>query len=363
MTAAPTTGCPMERSLSPKHGASAVTAVPSQPDVVPNAAIAPLIERLNTLKDGERTLAALVECGQQAVEPLRRFLFDGTPSSVYQPRQRAVEALAALGAQDILIEYLTRDATIPDPVDRYGEEAVVGTAARLVGKWRNEAVYAVLLQLLRKKPLPGLIDALGEFRRPEPIPELIGCLGDSICCTFAEKALRTLGRSAYRHLLAAARTPEPSAEYESPSSLCRRRSALRLLAEIGVPAEDWPHLAPLRDDGDAEVAMRANRIALAMPHHSETVRAVRQLIDMHPRAPWFLRIEIESWLLESFAITMEVLAQEIAERGSATNLEGSTDELLRWLHALQERLTRYHDQPRRTTASSPITPSSTQGAL
>jgi hypothetical protein len=345
MIAAPNTLHSMERTNWPKTGSAIpMTDTHNQPKEASNEAIAQLVERLNALKEGEHILAALVECGQQAVEPLRWFLFDGTPSSVYQPRQRAVEALAALGAQDILIEYLTRDKDIPDPIDRYGEEAVEGTAARLIGRWRHNAVYDVLLQLLRKKPLPGLIDAIGEFQRTEPIPELIRCLGDSICCTFAENALRKLGQSAYRQLLAAARTPEPSAEYESPSSLCRRRSTLRLLAELGVSEEDWPHLAPLRGDHDPEVVIRTNKIALAVSQENENIRAVGQMIGMLAHAPWFLRIEIESWLLDRFELTMEVIAQEITVRRSATNLDDSMDETLRWLHTLKERLTRYHDQ-------------------
>lgn len=306
--------------------------------------IAKLIERLHALKEGEKVLAALVHCGHRAIEPLRRFLFDGRPSSVYHPRQRAVQALAALGAQDILIEYLTREKNIPDPIDRYGEEAVEGTAARLIGRWRTDTVYAVLLQLLRRKPLPGLIDAIGAFHRTEPIPELIACLGDSVCCTFAEEALRKVDQAAYRELLAAARRPEPSEEYESPSSLCRRRTVLRLLAELGVSADDWPHLSPLQDDRDPEIVIRACRIALAVPQENENILAVSRLVGMLCDVPWFLRIEMEDWLVDRFERTMAVIEKEMTTRRPATNLDGPMDEQLRWLHTLKERLTRYHNQ-------------------
>lgn len=346
MISAPDNHDPMKCTNGPEQGvAILMTDNQHYPNDTPiDEDITKLVERLNVLKEGEKVVAALVKYGQQAIEPLRRFLFDGKPSSVYHPRQRAVQALAALGAQDILIEYLTREQNIPDPIDRYGEEAVEGTAARLIARWRTDAVYAVLLQLLRKKPLPGLIDAISEFHRTEPIPILINCLGDSICCTFAEKALRKAGQSAYRRLLAAARWPEPSAEFESPSSLCRRRSVLRLLAELGVTAEDWPYLSPLRDDRDSEIVMRANRIALALPLENENIFAVKHLVGILCDVPWFLRIEIESWLLDCFDVTMEVIAQKITARRSVTNLDDTMDETLRWLHALQERLTRYHDQ-------------------
>lgn len=313
------------------------------PDDAANEAIAHLIERLHVLKEGEQVVAALVHCGHEAIEPLRKFLFDGRPSSVYHPRQRAVQALAALGAQDILIEYLTREKNIPDPIDRYGEEAVEGTAARLVARWRTDAVYAVLLQLLRKKPLPGLIDAISEFNRIEPIPLLITCLGDSVCCTFAEEALRKAGQTAYRQLLAAARSPEPSEEYESPSSLCRRRTVLRLLAELGVSADDWPYLSPLQDDRDPEIVIRAHRIALAVSQENVNILVVRQLVGMLSHVPWFLRIEMESWLVDHFDITMEVIAQEITACSSAIGLDDSMDERSRWLHTLKERLARFHD--------------------
>ena len=56
------------------------------------------------------------------------------------------------------------------PVDRYGEEAVENTAARLLGGWRDEEVYNVLLRLLRRKPMPGVIETIGEYRRTEGRP-------------------------------------------------------------------------------------------------------------------------------------------------------------------------------------------------
>lgn len=215
MTSAPDNHNPLECANCRQQGAAfPTTASHNHPGETANEAIAQLVARLQALKESEQVVAALVDCGQQAIEPLRRFLFDDKPSSVYQPRQHAAEALAALGAKDLLVEYLLREKDIPDPIDRYGEEAVEGTAARLIARWRDEAVYAVLLQRLRKKPLPGLIDAISEFHRTEPIPLLIRCLGDSICCTFAEKALRRLGQAAYRELLAAARAPEPSEDEE-----------------------------------------------------------------------------------------------------------------------------------------------------
>lgn len=119
---------------------------------------------------------------------------------------------------------------------------------------------------------------------------------------------------------------------------------LRLLAELGVPAADWPSLSPLRDDPDFEIVVRTHRIALALPQENENIRAASRLVGMLSHAPWFLRIEMENWLVDRFDLAMEIIAHEIAARSSATNPADPMDEPLRWLHTLQERLTRYRDQ-------------------
>ena len=46
---------------------------------VEDEAISRLIERLNSLVDGEETVAVLVACGQAAVKLLRQFLMEGRP--------------------------------------------------------------------------------------------------------------------------------------------------------------------------------------------------------------------------------------------------------------------------------------------
>ena len=108
-----------------------------------------LVERLNSLREGAQAAADLVVCGQRTVEPLRKFLLEGKPSGIFQPRQRAVESLAELGAKDVLIEYLTSDEPIPDPVDRYGEEAVINRLG-----FNNDGSEAVAASLARRPP-PG----------------------------------------------------------------------------------------------------------------------------------------------------------------------------------------------------------------
>jgi len=296
-----------------------------------------LVDRLNSLKEGERAVVELVACGKRAVEPLRRFLLYGKPGGIFQPRRLAVEALAELGAKDVLLEYLASGKHISDPVDRYGEEAVENTAARLLAGWRDEEVYNVLLRLVRRKPMPGVIETIGEYRRPETIPDFIGALGDDIARGPAEEALRKVGETAHRALLDAALAPVPSAADESPSSLRRRASALRLLAERNLSAEDWRDLAVLTRDRDPEIAARACWIALLAAEESCRRLAVRRLVEVLPEADLFLQTEIEGWLLRRFDSARIVIDEEIARRQPAAEATRSSDKVLRFLRAVKHR--------------------------
>ncbi len=56
--------------------------------------------------DGDLGVAEAVACGNAAIPALRELLFQGAPSGVFQPRCRAIEALASLNAHSVLIEYL-----------------------------------------------------------------------------------------------------------------------------------------------------------------------------------------------------------------------------------------------------------------
>ncbi|MHB8941427.1 MAG: HEAT repeat domain-containing protein [Desulfobacteria bacterium] len=296
-----------------------------------------LVDRLNSLKDGDLAVAELAACGKRVVEPLRRFLLYGKPSGIYQPRQLAVEALAELGAKDVLLEYLASEKHISDPVDRYGEEAVENTAARLLAGWRDEEVYNVLLRLLRRKPMPGVIETIGEYRRIEAIPDFIRALGDDVAGGSAEEALRKIGESAHRALLDAALTWVPSAADESPSSLRRRAAALRLLADRALSAEDWGDLSALTCDRDPEIAARACRIALLVAEERCKRLAVRRLVEVVPEADLFLQTEMENWLVRRFGSARIVIDEEIARRQHATEAVRSPDKVLRFLLAVKRR--------------------------
>lgn len=296
-----------------------------------------IIKRLSSLESGESVVSELVACGNAAIESLRMFLINGKPESVYQPRQHAVQALAALGARNVLIEYLVTRKQIDDPVILYAEEAVEGAAARLLSKWQDEEVYQVLMVRLHMKPLPGLIEAVAKFRRADAYPEFVKALGDSIGRTFAEDALRQAGDAAREILTAAAVTPFPTAEYETPSSLCRRRSSLRLLAEMEPAAESWHQLSSLAEDDDPEIAVRANFIALEAMSGGEQELAVVRLLRLWSVVAWGLQIEIENKILKHPGAASGPIDWEIIRCRSPKN-PGNSDNELKWLVALKLKL-------------------------
>ena len=88
-----------------------------------------LVDQLNSLQDLDLTVARLIARGRAAVPLLERFLMQGKPSVVYQPRRAAVEVLGALGAMDVLVRYLTVQKDIADPATRSAEQAVEDAAA------------------------------------------------------------------------------------------------------------------------------------------------------------------------------------------------------------------------------------------
>lgn len=73
----------------------------------------------------------------------------------------------------------------------------------------------------------------------------------------AEAALKKVGRAARPALIAFRKIAVPSNEHESELSLRRRRSALKLLDEIGILRRTWPELRCLMGDTNAKISMLA----------------------------------------------------------------------------------------------------------
>ena len=262
------------------------------------------LDRLKSLGEGDLGVLDVVACGGQTVAPLRAFLFEREPSGLFQPRCRAAEALKRLGAYDVLIEFLELSREIADPVERLGEEAVISAAARALANLSDDRVFNLLLSLADVRLLPGVVAALGASGRPEAIPYLIAALAEGECQPTAEGALRRFGASAVPSLLVAS-TRRPGAP-ESENKLRRRRGALRLLAEIGIPTERWSVLRHLMRDEDAKVAALACELCLSTAPEPE---AVRRLIDLLANENWALAAEIEQRLALNFDLAPDLILE------------------------------------------------------
>lgn len=283
------------------------------------------IARLKSFQDDDLSILSVVAYGQRAVPALRAMLFEREPSGLYQPRCRAVEALAALGAYEILIEFLQAERTIADPIERLGEDAVINAAARGLAKVRQRRVFELLLRLAQRPTLTGVIGALGTFGQVEAIPVLIDALEDDASRLTAESALKKLGRPARAALLKAAAAI--SRERESESRTRQLRSALGLLAKMGIPRNAWPFLRPLLRDPDAKAAVLACQICLDHASVVERRRCARRLIELLMRDDWMLREDIEACLvghLDSARQEIERYLHRTQGEDAATKLQIDT---------------------------------------
>ncbi len=298
------------RSDHPKHALAAA----SLPDDVARA-----IVRLTSLHDGDLGVIDAVVCGRRAVPALRAILFNREPSGLYETRRRAVEALAQLHADDVLIDYLSASRAIADPVERTGEEAVINAAARAVATSRDRGVVPLLLQLAdRLAPLAGVVDTLGALRRIEALPYFIRALAEDFTRSAAEAAIRSLGAQTRPALLTAAGPHLAADEREPVSSTRQRRSALRLYAEFGAPPDpDWLTLCRLTEDQDEWNAVLACQIFVKYSTESAKVgAAVRRLISLLASADWPLSEEIEDSLLKHFDRAKPII-EEVLQSGTA----------------------------------------------
>jgi hypothetical protein len=138
------------------------------------------ISKLKSLRDaGDLGVVEAVACGKAASPAPRDLLFQGELSRPFQARCRAIEALAALYAYSVMIEYLNAAVlserldggrTAADPVERLGDDAVINIAAIALAEVRDERVFR-LLQEHGKRPSLSWLRAVygGTFTaRSEP---------------------------------------------------------------------------------------------------------------------------------------------------------------------------------------------------
>lgn len=254
------------------------------------------VEHILSLTAGDRGVLEIVRVGRRAIPLLRARLFQREVSGLFYARCRVVEALSALGAVEILTEFLNTDRYIPDPVERAGEDAVINAVARALGRSTEETVFRRLLFLADIRKLIGPIEVIGAKGRPEVIPCLVACLEDDLARPVAEEGLRNFGTTAAPALIQAA-SPATTQVSESESVLRRRRSALRLLSEIAplaaVPRslrDEW------RSDPDRTIALLGCQLSLARGDPAERDAAVQELVGMLGEVGWSARREIEELL-------------------------------------------------------------------
>ena len=298
-----------------------------------------LVRALQSLVDGESAIDQLVACGLSAIPALREFLLHGRVTSVPQPRMWSVEALGRLEAREVLIEYLEAPNRALDAQLCFAEDAVRNTAARHLGRWHDSETFAVLLDLCRKRLLPGVIEAIAGFERIEAIPYLDRALEDDFCRGVAEEGLRRIGPAARGALLLSAITPLPNAADETPSSLGRRRRALTLLADMTPDAEDWSVLRDLLNESDAEVTVKVARIAAQTAPSNDRVVAAEKLVAALERVPWHAVKEAEETLLSLAPESMGAIHAEQRRRAARPPLVRAGDEVFRLLVRLSGKLT------------------------
>lgn len=279
-----------------------------------------LIERLKALRDADRAVIDLVALGAPAVTSLRRLLFQREPSGIYAPRCNAVAALAALRAEDALLEFLEHAPAveIPDPIERTGEDAVINAAARALRHRRDDACFAALMRLAAARPLAGVIEALGEMGRDIAIPRLVEGLSSDFTRGVAAAALSKFGPKSRPILLGIALNPRPSEAFETTTSLRTRWSALGVLGTIGVTLEEWSLLNPLMDARNDRVAALTCRLALATQQPLlDREAAIGRLIRLLKSADWLLAMQIEGWLAETYDLTLQIINRAV-DRGDET---------------------------------------------
>jgi HEAT repeat protein len=263
------------------------------------------IGKLKSLRDGDQGLVDVIACGRPAIPALRALLFEREPGGLFQTRCHAVEALAALKAYDVLVEFLEAAREAADPVERIGDEVVTNAAARALAGSREPHVFELLVWLAQAGPLPGVLAALGASGRVEAIPYLVEALAEDENRLAAEAVLRNYGSLAHQALAVAACQSSPPLERESESRLRQRRSALALLAETGVQPDLWPILRNLMQHQDPKIAALACKICFMCAPESEKRDAVLRLIGLLPGAGFVLEQEIERCLALYFGTAEE----------------------------------------------------------
>ncbi len=256
------------------------------------------ISRLLSLHDGERGVLAVVEHGPSAIAELRRLLYQREPSGLYEPRRRVVDALAALGAEDVLLEFLACAREFPDPVENAGEEAVLNAAAVALRCPCDDGAFTTLLSLAERRHLPGAIRALASCRSLGALPCFIEALADDIARPAAEEAIQHIGMGASPLLVRTLHARGAEAGDETDSDRRRQGAALKLLLELGAACEipSWVRQALMTSE-DHAIAISSCRASLLCGLEPERRSTVDRLIEFLSSPQWHIRLKAEECLL------------------------------------------------------------------
>lgn len=260
--------------------------------------ISNVIEKLKSSHDGDQGVIEAVELGRSTIPALRAVMFERTPSGLFHARVRAIEALIALHAYDVLAEYLRFERHLTDPVERMHEEAVINAAARGIAFSGQEWAFELHFDLAKRHLWSGVIGALGSFRRRVTIPILIAALAEDEARIAAESTLKMIGHPAATALIETANSHQPSASSESESDLRRSRRALRLLIEIKISRNMWPRARSLMNDSDLQIAMLACKLCLDVGGNRECESAIKRLHALRSVAGWMDQIQIDQYLAQ-----------------------------------------------------------------
>jgi hypothetical protein len=134
----------------------------------------------------------------------------------------------------VLADFLRSRQPIADPVERSGEVVVIGAAARVIARLREERAYQLLSELAVRWPVTGVLAGLGSFHRKESIATYIGALGEDELRLTAETILYGYGKAVRPAITAVALNRGNHDRPEGESHLRKRRNALGLLSRLGL---------------------------------------------------------------------------------------------------------------------------------
>ncbi len=299
-----------------------------------------LAMRLRSLNEGDVAVLDSIAAGAAAIPVLRELLFERDAAGIFEPRTKAVQALAALNAFGVLKEFVMKWQPASDPVERLGDEAVLSAAARALATTGDEEAFVILFGVAREHPAPGVIEALGRCKRPESIPALIAALTDDCAGAAAEQGFRSMGQEAVPALVDAALNVVTGASgRETPSSIRRRRRAFSLLFELGATREVWDRVRESIKDQDDEIAALACRIGVSAADQAQVRECGGRLMELLRRVAWPVRQEIEDCLIDNYDFANELVVRALREVSEIKSLEIERARFIRSLRKVISKAT------------------------